>query len=81
MVEIAVILRRRTFFIRRNPLRIANMIRVSPADGGFIVSWTESRTCDDTDEDRVVSKEAVRTTIEETLKLLGSIMKSKVGKR
>lgn len=66
-----------------------NGVTVSPADGGFIIAWLENRKKEDPkgfDEhendpiDRAMAKspmrrEAVRTTIEETLKLVGKILK------
>ena len=68
-----------------------NGITVSPADGGFIISWAEKREREepkgfDTDDPMeramlrpmvapFVRHEAVRTTIEEALKLVGKVLK------
>lgn len=62
-------------------------ITVSPADGGYIVSWTEKREEPEAGYDaselyparRFRSpfrrREAVRTTVEEALKLVANILK------
>ena len=52
-------------------------IKVAPADGGYIISWTDLKKCDEHADETFVSKDAVRVTIEETLKLIGTVLRSR----
>ena len=70
-----------------------NGVTISPADGGFIITWTEAAEPEepkgfdagDSLEHRLMGPikspftphEAVRTTIEEALKLVGKVLKEK----
>lgn len=66
-----------------------NGVTISPADGGFIIMWLEARKSEESkgfdvhESDPIdramlrapVRREAVRTSIEEALKLVGKILK------
>lgn len=60
-------------------------VTISPADGGYIISWVEKRAEEEATFDHGpndlrrfrsphVPREAVRTTIEETMKLVASVL-------